>query len=88
MRFQLQFSLEKNELPLKYRKMSMSSIKFSLQECNNGRYFERYYKDTIQKDFTYADILSGSRFIEDTISLDNNSFKIWKTKYRFVLEEP
>lgn len=76
MRFQLQFSLEKNELPLNYRKMFMSFIKSSLQSCNNGEYFERYYKDTIQKDFTYAIILPGPRFSKDKISLDNNSFKV------------
>lgn len=76
MRFKLDFTLKKNELPLNYRKMFMSFIKSALTACNNGEYFERYYKDTIQKDFTYAIILPSPRFTKDTILLENNSFKV------------
>ena len=76
MRIRLDFTLDKNELPLNYRKMFMSFIKSSLQACNDGTYFERYYKDTIQKDFTYAIILPEPRFTKDKILLKNNSFKV------------
>jgi len=76
MRFRLDFTLRKNELPLNYRKLFMSFIKSALTNCNNGEYFERYYKDTIQKDFTYAIILPKPKFTEDNILLDTNSFKV------------
>lgn len=76
MRFRLDFTLEKNELPLNYRKVFMSFIKSALTKCNNGEYFQRYYKDTIQKDFTYAIILPTPKFTKDNIVLENNSFKV------------
>lgn len=76
MRFRLDFTLEKNELPLNYRKVFMSFIKTSLTACNDGKYFERYYKDTIQKDFTYAIILPAPHFSKDKIQLENNSYKV------------
>lgn len=76
MRFRIDFALGKNELPLHYRKMFMSFLKSSLQACNNGEYFERYYKDTIQKDFTYAIILPGPQFTKEKILLGTNSFKV------------
>lgn len=76
MRFRLDFTLEKNELPLNYRKAFMSFIKTSLSKCNEGEYFERYYKDTIQKDFTYAILLPNPYFTKDTILLEKNSFKV------------
>lgn len=76
MRFRLDFTLEKNELPLNYRKAFMSFIKTSLISCNDGEYFERYYKDTIQKDFTYAIILPNPHFTKEKILLEKNSFYV------------
>lgn len=53
MKFQLTFSLDKPEIPTKdYRRIFASIIKNALSRYMDGQLFEKFYKDTKQKDFT------------------------------------
>ena len=55
MKFQLTFSLDKPEIPTKdYRRIFASIIKNALSRYMDGQLFEKFYKDTKQKDFTWS----------------------------------
>lgn len=76
LRFVLVFRLDKPEIPIEYRKSVLSFIKAALNRCDNGKYFEKYYKDTIHKNFTWFTILKEPRFTKENIILSSTQLKI------------
>jgi len=76
MRLELQLDLEKPELSKDYRRIVLSYLKFALSECNDGKYFEKYFKDTIQKDYCFSVLMKGPKFSKDKILLEEPRIKI------------
>ncbi|MCR1950763.1 CRISPR-associated endoribonuclease Cas6 [Clostridium sp. DSM 100503] len=77
MRFCLILQLKENILPIEYRKVILSYIKNAISKCNNGKYYEEFFKDTKQKDYCFSVILPKSKFIKDKIILDGNEIRIF-----------
>lgn len=76
MKFTLTLSLVKNEFPIEYRRVILSYIKKSLSECNDGKYYEEFFKDTNQKEYTFSVCFYNAKFNKDKIELGNNQIKI------------
>lgn len=76
MRFCLILELKEPKIPIEYRKIVLSYIKNAISKCNDGKYYEDFFKDTKQKDYCFSVILPKSKFIKDKIILDNNEIKI------------
>lgn len=76
MRFYLIMELEKNTFPTDYRKVILSYIKKSLSEISDGKYYDTYFKDTIQKDFSFSVQFKNPKFNKDYITLEDNKIKI------------
>ena len=49
MRIELYFELEKNIIPSDNRAMFVSFLKKTLEECNQGKYYEHYFTGTDRK---------------------------------------
>lgn len=76
MRFYLIMELEKNTFPIDYRRVILSYIKKALSEMSDGKYYDTYFKDTIQKDFSFSLQLPNPKFNKNEITLDKNEIKI------------
>ncbi len=76
MRFYLTLKLEKNEFPIDYRRVILSYIKNALSNCNDGKYYDSYFKDTIQKDYCFSVVLPRPKYEKDKIILENKQIKI------------
>lgn len=76
MRFCLILQLKEKILPIEYRKIILSYIKNAIAKCNNGRYYEDFFKDTQQKDYCFSVTFSKSTFTKDEIKLDGNEIRI------------
>ena len=77
MRFYLSFELEKKSFPLDYRRIILSFIKKALSEILDGRYYDRYFKDVIQKDFSFSvKFPCNSKFTKDEIILGEDTIKV------------
>lgn len=90
MRFCLTLELKENVFPMEYRKVILSYIKNAISKCNDGKYYEKFFKDTIQKDYCFSVILPKPKFSKDEIVLDRNEVKLLfstdnKSKMGFVL---
>ena len=59
MRLELQMELLKPELDIDYRRIIISYLKFALEHCEGGRFFEKFYKDrdNIVKDYCFSTVL-------------------------------
>lgn len=77
MRFCLDFQLEKNTFSKDYRKIILSYIKKSLCEISDGVYYEKFFKDNIQKDFSFSvKFPPNSKFTKDEIILGEPNIKV------------
>lgn len=76
MRFYLNLKLERNEFPLNYRRVILSYIKNAISNCNDGKYYDSYFKDTIQKDYCFSVVLPKPKYLKDKVILENNEIKI------------
>lgn len=76
MRFYLTLKLEKNEFPLDYRRVILSYIKNAISSCNDGKYYDVYFKDTTQKDYCFSVVLPKPKYEKNKIVLDNDEIKI------------
>ena len=47
MRLELQMSLLKPQIDTDYRRIVISYLKFALEHCEEGRFFEKFYKKGI-----------------------------------------
>lgn len=68
--------LKKAELITDYRRVILSYYKKALEGTKNGIYLEKYYKDTIEKDFTWSLQLKKPIFKKDIIELQDKEIKL------------
>lgn len=76
MRFSLILQLKEPSFPIEYRKLILSYIKNALSKCNDGKYYEEFFKDTKQKNYCFSVILPKAKFTKDEILLDKDEIKI------------
>lgn len=76
MRFCLTLQLKEKVLPIEYRRVILSYIKNALSKCNDGEYYEEFFKDTKQKNYCFSVILPKAKFTKDEILLDKDEIKI------------
>lgn len=76
MKLLLEFQLEKNRIPIEYRKFFIHFIKDSLSNANNGKYYENFYSGTKEKKFTFAIFMDKPQFQKDEIMLASNRIKM------------
>lgn len=78
MRLELQMELLKPEIDIDYRRIIISYLKFALEHCEGGRFFEKFYKnrDNIVKDYCFSTVFSKPRFTKEKIYFDKNEMKI------------
>lgn len=76
MRFKLEFSTDKPELPIEYRKLILSFIKNALSKSVNGDLLGKYYTDTNTKDFTWTLIVKRPHFTKEKLEFEGNRFSV------------
>lgn len=76
MRFSLNFELKNNIIPIEYRRVILSYIKNALHQCNGGKYYEDFFKNTKQKDYCFSVILPKCKFDKNTIQLEKSELKV------------
>ncbi|WP_180272783.1 CRISPR-associated endoribonuclease Cas6 [Konateibacter massiliensis] len=76
MKFCLDFYLQGNYLHKDFRKCIASFFKKSLTEANEGKYFDRFYKDTCQKNYTWHLVMHQPQYKKDQIILGDNEIKL------------
>ncbi|MGG7057091.1 CRISPR-associated endoribonuclease Cas6 [Clostridium tertium] len=76
MRFSLTLQIKESVFPIEYRKVILSYIKNAISKCNDGKYYEEFFKDTKQKDYCFSVILPKSKFTKDEILLEKDEIKI------------
>lgn len=76
MRFSLTLQIKESVFPIEYRKVILSYIKNAISKCNDGKYYEEFFKDTKQKDYCFSVILPKAKFTSDEILLDRDEIKI------------
>ena len=76
MRTMLEFTVDKNEFPTDYRRAIVSWLKLLLSRVNQGKYFYKYYHDTVQKPYTFSVIFTNPTFKKDVIHFEGNRIKV------------
>ncbi|XCP87029.1 CRISPR-associated endoribonuclease Cas6 [Roseburia hominis] len=76
MRIELQFELEKAELPKDNKSIWISFLKNVISVCNNGKFYDRYFSEVSQKDYTFSILLAKPKFVEEKVFLENNQVKM------------
>ncbi|AAO35716.1 CRISPR-associated endoribonuclease Cas6 [Clostridium tetani] len=76
MRFCLTLHLKEKIFLIEYRKVILSYIKNAISKCNNGKYYECFFKDTKQKDYCFSVILPNPTFTKNEIILNGNEIKV------------
>ncbi|MCS4470313.1 CRISPR-associated endoribonuclease Cas6 [Clostridium botulinum] len=76
MRFCLTLYIREKVFPIEYRKVILSYIKNAISKCNNGKYYEHFFKDTKQKDYCFSVILPNPTFTKNEIILSGNEIKV------------
>lgn len=76
MRFCLILDIKENKFPIEYRKVVLSYIKNAISNCNDGKYYDEFFKDTVQKDYCFTVILPKSKFNKEQIELEKKEIKI------------
>ena len=68
----------KQELDIDYRRIIKYYLKFALEHCEGGRFFEKFYKDrdNIVKDYCFSTFFSKPRFRKEKIYFDKNEMII------------
>lgn len=85
MRLKLEFTLEKPELEIQYRKSIISFIKNSIQEYDQNLFEDLYGKGkTKKKTYTWAPILNHPKFEKDKVTLEGTSFYIIFSGYNYA----
>lgn len=76
MRFSLTLELKEASFPIEYRSVILSYIKNAISKCNNGKYYDNFFKDTNQKDYCFSVVLPKSNFNKEKIELGNKEIRI------------
>lgn len=84
MRFKLYFDLEKEELPIDYRKSILSYMKYSLSQYNKEE-FEKLYndKDPIVKGYTFAIFFNEPRFTKEKVIVEDKRMELNLSVYDY-----
>lgn len=76
MRIELYFELEKNIIPSDNRAMFVSFLKKTLEECNQGKYYEHYFTGTDRKDYCFVPLFDKPQYEKDKIILASPRLKL------------
>ena len=76
MRIELYFELEKNIIPSDNRAMLVSFLKKTLEECNQGKYYEHYFTGTDRKDYCFVPLFDKPQYEKDKIILASPRLKL------------
>ena len=76
MRFKLDFSTDRPELPIEYRRFILSFIKNALSKSVNGDLLGKYYADTNTKDFTWTLIVRKPHFTKEKLKFEGSGFSV------------
>ena len=76
MRFKLDFSTDRPELPIEYRRFILSFIKNALSKSVNGDLLGKYYADTNTKDFTWTLIVRKPHFTKERLKFEGSGFSV------------
>ncbi|NLK74841.1 MAG: CRISPR-associated endoribonuclease Cas6 [Clostridiales bacterium] len=76
MRLIIEFTVEKNEFPIEYRRFFMHFLKTCINDANEGKYFDKYYKKAQAKNFTFSIFFDGPIFNNNNIELSSNKVKM------------
>lgn len=76
MRFSLTLELKEASFPIEYRAVILSYIKNAILKCNNGKYYDKFFKNTNQKDYCFSVVLPKSKFDKEKIELENKEIRI------------
>ncbi|MBN4062674.1 MAG: CRISPR-associated endoribonuclease Cas6 [Alkaliphilus sp.] len=76
MRLVFDVSLEKNTLPLEYRRIIISFIKSALAQYEGGRFYNQFYGGCVVKNFSFGVQLGKATFKDDCIILENGNIKL------------
>ena len=77
MRFSLTLELKEASFPIEYRAVILSYIKNAISKCNNGKYYDKFFKNTNQKDYCFSVVLPKSKFNKEKIELENKEIRIF-----------
>lgn len=92
MKFELIFELKHSKYPTDYRRVILSYTKKALSEVADGKYYEKYFKDTVEKDFSFSVQFPKAKFEKNNIILDDNKIKVLftadsKNKTDYLLQQ-
>lgn len=76
MKLAVHFTLTKSEIPIDFRKIFLAFFKKSLTDVENGKYFDQYYEQGQEKDFTFSVFFSNPKFSKTTIELEEARGKL------------
>lgn len=76
MRIELQFLIDKNELPIDYRRIFISFLKSCLSNFDGGRELENYYGPSKDKNYSFAVFFEKPQFLYDKVIFEKNRIKM------------
>lgn len=76
MRLELSFELARSEFHIDYRRIIISYLKDILSKCNDGSFFEKYFKDNHLKDYCFSVVFYRPEYSGTKILLKGNQIKI------------
>ena len=76
MRFALTMKIANPDIPIEIRRAVLSYIKNALDNCNNGKYYDDYFKDNQQKDYCFSVIMKKAEYKKDIVTVDGDEIKI------------
>ena len=76
MKFVSEFALEKEELPIDYRRCILSYLKHCLTQANGGKYFDDYYVPGKEKPFCFSVVFSTPKFSKDMVQVMSKKIKL------------
>lgn len=76
MKLQVDFTTDKPEFPLEYRKTFLHLFKSILTSENEGKSYDQYYGGNIRKDFTFAVFFDKPQFTKEKITMRTSRVKL------------
>ena len=75
-RLKLDFILKFPQLPVDNKRIWVSFFKKALSQCGDGRFYDRYFKGTPNKDYTFSVVFPGPKFQGDVVELAENRMSV------------
>ncbi len=76
MKFSADFELEKEIIPMDWRRCILSYLKFSLSKANGGKYLDTYYGPAKEKPFCFSVVFDHPVFLKDTIEVQGKRLRL------------